>query len=268
MKLLWPAFLLSASLALPAVAGDPFVVPVTAQILPGWVKADGTRVAALHLHLEPGWKTYWRAPGDAGIPPTFDWSGSRNMRTVSISWPTPQVYDQNGMRTFVYSDELVIPLTIQPDSSGAPVHLDVEMDLGVCSDICVPHRLRLEGTIDTAERKPTPAIAAALAQRPFSASEAGVTAATCRFEPTADGWKIEARVTMPSAGGTEVMVIEPGLGDVWVGEAETAREGADLVGTSEMLHVSGAPFAIDRSAIRLTVLGGSHAVDIRGCKAG
>ena len=268
MKNICLASIVTASLALPALAADPFVVPVTAQILPGWVKADGTRVAALHLHLEPGWKTYWRAPGDAGIPPTFDWSASRNMRAVSISWPTPEVHDQNGMRTIVYSNEVVIPLTIEPDSTGAPVHLDVEMDLGVCSDICVPHRLRLEGTLDTAERKPTPAIAAALAQRPYSASEAGVTAATCRFAPTPDGWQIKARVTMPSAGGPEVMVIEPGLGDVWVSEAQTARAGGEVVATSEMIHVGGKAFALDRSAIRLTVLGSKHAVDIRGCSAG
>lgn len=262
------AALLSSAFAVPAVAGDPFAVPVTAQVLPGWVQPDGTRVAALHLHLEPGWKTYWRAPGDAGIPPTFDWSASQNMRTVAITWPTPEVHDQNGMRTFGYENDLIIPLTIAPTDGNGPVHLAVEMDLGVCSDICVPHRVRFDHLLDTTATKPTAEIAAALAQRPFSAKEAGVKAATCTVEPTEDGLSIEARVTLPFTGRGEVMVIEPGLSQVWVSEAETRREGDQLIATSEMIHVGGGTFALDRSAIRLTVLGGKHAVDILGCTAG
>ncbi len=58
--------------AVPALAQDQFDLPVTGQVLEGWVRADGTRMAAVQLDLEPGWKTYWRAPGDAGIPPSFD----------------------------------------------------------------------------------------------------------------------------------------------------------------------------------------------------
>lgn len=268
MKNYMLAALLSSTLSLPASAGDPFEVPVTAQVLPGWVQADGTRMAALHLHLEPGWKTYWRAPGDAGIPPTFDWSASQNMKTVYITWPAPEVHNQNGMRTFAYENDLIIPLTIAPTDGNGPVRLTVEMDLGVCSDVCVPHRVTFDHVLDTTATKPTAEIAAALAQRPYSATEAGVEAATCLVEPTRDGVIIEARVTVPSTGSDEVMVIEPGLAEVWVSEAETRREGDQLIATSEMIHVSGDTFALDRSAIRLTVLGGKHAVDIQGCTAG
>lgn len=262
------AALLVSAAAAPVLAGDPFVVPVTAEVLSGWVQPDGTRMAALHLQLEPGWKTYWRAPGDAGIPPSFDWTGSSNMETVSITWPAPKVFDQNGLRSIGYENDLVIPLTIAPGDAGRPVHLTLQMDIGVCSDICVPHSVSFDYLLDTAATKPMPQIAAALAQRPYTAREAGVTAATCAVEPTADGLRIEARVTLPSTGGTEVMVIEPGLGEVWVSEAETRREGAQLIATSEMIHVGGETIALDRSAVRMTVLGGSHAVDIQGCTAG
>lgn len=254
--------------ALPAFAQDRFAMPVTAQVLPGWVQPDGTRMAAVHLSLEPGWKTYWRAPGDAGIPPSFDWSGSRNVQSVSVSWPTPKVFQDNGMRSIGYSDELVIPFRLLPKQAGDPVRVQLTMDIGVCADICVPHQLTFDETIDNAETRPTPAIAAALAQSPYSAREAGVAAATCRIQPTEDGLRIEAQVTVPPAGGQEVMVIEPGLGDIWVSESDTRRVGGDVIAVSEMIHVNGGPIALDRSAIRLTVLGSSHAVDIRGCTPG
>lgn len=243
-------------------------MPVTAQMLPGWVRADGSRVAAVRLSLEPGWKTYWRAPGDAGIPPEFNWSGSRNLYSVAVTWPTPRVFVENGMRSIGYTDELVIPLVLAPSQAGQPIDVDLEMNIGICSDICVPHSLNLQAMLDGADAKPTPAIAAAMAARPYSAREAGVKSATCKIEPTKDGLRIEARVTAPSAGGQEVMVIEPGLRDVWVSEADTHRSGNDIIAVSEMIHVDGGTIAIDRSSVRLTVLGSSHAIDIRGCSAG
>ncbi|WP_298920584.1 protein-disulfide reductase DsbD domain-containing protein [uncultured Roseobacter sp.] len=254
--------------ALPGLAQDRFDLPVSAELLPGWVQADGSRVAAVRLSLEPGWKTYWRTPGDAGIPPQFNWSGSKNMKSVQVAWPTPKVFDQNGLRSIGYADELVIPFTLEPKKTGKPMRVKLVMDIGICADICIPHTVSFDETLRHSGSKPTPAIAAALAQRPFSAKEAGVAAATCRMEPTTDGLRIEARVTVPSTGGNEVVIIEPGSGEIWVSEAETQRTGREIVGVSEMIHVNGGTIALDRSAIRLTVLGNNHAVDIQGCTAG
>ncbi|XDA99295.1 protein-disulfide reductase DsbD domain-containing protein [Sulfitobacter sp. LCG007] len=259
-------FLLGA--AVPQLeAADP-AAPITATILPGWVQADGTRMAALHLELARGWKTYWRAPGDAGIPPVFDWSGSRNLGSVAVMWPTPHVFDDNGMRSIGYKGSVTIPLVIAPDAQDQPVSLRLGLDLGVCSDICMPFRLDLDAAISDDRTRPDPAIAAALAQMPYSAREAGVRAATCAFAPSPDGLQVEAQVTMPSAGGTEVMVIEPGQGDIWVSETRTRRNGDALTGVSELVPVRGGTIALDRTDIRLTVIGQRHAVEIRGCTAG
>jgi DsbC/DsbD-like thiol-disulfide interchange protein len=252
----------------PAQAGDMYENPISARVLEGWVMPDGTRMSALQLTLDPGWKTYWRAPGDAGIPPEFDWRPSLNLQGVTVTWPTPEVFHENGMRSIGYQQEVIIPLAIAPGSGDQPVQLRGEMHIGVCSDVCMPHTLHFDTIIKTAETAPTPAIAAALAQRPYSAGEAGVTAATCRIEPIADGLRIEARIDMPSAGGTEEMVIEPGQMDIWVSEPKTHRSGGTLIATSDLMHVSGGPFALDRSDIRLTVIGSAHAVDILGCSPG
>lgn len=243
-------------------------MPVTADVLPGWVQADGTRMAALRLSLAPGWKTYWRAPGDAGIPPQFDWSASRNLASVAVIWPAPKVFDQNGMRSVGYENDLVIPLQIKPTEQGRPIHLKADMDLGICSDICIPHSLEFDVRIDNVETTPTPAIAAALAQKPYSAKEAGVQDTQCIVSPTSDGLQIETRVTMPTAGNPEYVVIEPGPGDIWVSESVTKRQGGEVVSISDMVHVNGGTIALDRSAIRITVLGSKYAVDIHGCSPG
>ncbi|MEP1610870.1 MAG: protein-disulfide reductase DsbD domain-containing protein [Roseobacter sp.] len=266
MKYLFCAAAFSCFAVSAAQAQDTFEFPdVSGEVLSGWNRADGKRVAALRLTLDPGWKTYWRAPGDAGIPPRFDWSGSENLDSVEVVWPTPSVFDQSGLRSVGYENVVVIPLNIQPTREGATVHLKADMELGICSDICIPYELSFDAELSDQNTSPTPVIVAALAQQPYSASESGVRAVECAISPTSDGLQIEARVTMPSAGAPEYVVIEPGPGEIWVSEAKTKRHGSDLVATSEMVNINGGPIALDRSTIRITVLGSDHAVDIRGC---
>jgi hypothetical protein len=80
--------------------------------------------------------------------------------------------------------------------------------------------------------------------------------------------QIEARVTMPSAGGREEAVIEAGQDAIWVSEPKTKRQGGQIVAVSQMYHSAGPAFSINRSDVRITILGSTHSVDIRGCTAG
>ncbi|WP_170469109.1 protein-disulfide reductase DsbD domain-containing protein [Ruegeria arenilitoris] len=266
VKITVSAIALAFGLSLPATAQVNGPV-AELDILDGGRTAQGTYLGAVRVTLQDGWKTYWRAPGDAGIPPEFDWNQSNNVGNVSITWPAPDVFDQNGLQSIGYENQLVLPVEITPKNPSKPVKLKGTMDLGVCKDVCIPEQLDFNHTLD-AEAGRNPAIAAALAQRPFSAQEASVSQASCRLSPTSDGMKIEARVTMPSAGGREVAVIEPGNPALWASQTQTTRTGNTLVATSEVINAAGGPFALDRSEIRITVLGANHAVDIKGCSAG
>ncbi|MBE1285746.1 MAG: hypothetical protein GJ676_20710 [Rhodobacteraceae bacterium] len=250
-----------------AKAGDSMDDLVRIEVLDGGRTQDGTYRAALRLTLKDGWKTYWRSPGDAGIPPLFNWRGSRNVGEVAFTWPTPSVFETSGYQTIGYMDQLVLPVEIKPSKPGKPVRLKGRMELGVCKDVCVPSELKFDHALDPQAGR-NPAIAAAIASRPYSAREAGVTSAICHLTPTKDGMRVEAHLSMPSAGGTEVAVIEPGHPDLWASETRSERKGGTLVATSELVHTEGEAYALDRSQIRITVLGRNHAVDVRGCSAG
>ncbi|WP_412103322.1 protein-disulfide reductase DsbD domain-containing protein [Ruegeria marisrubri] len=260
------AALACLSLSVPVAAQDLDNV-VRLDVLDGGRTTNGTYMSALKLTLKDGWKTYWRAPGDSGIPPEFDWKRSSNVGQVEIIWPSPEVFDQNGLQSIGYENQLVLPIKVTPRNPAKPVRLKGRMDLGVCKDVCIPERLDFDHTLD-AEADRNPAIAAAMAQRPYSAREARVTKTTCNLTPTKDGMRIEARMTMPSAGGREIAVIEPGNPSLWASQPVSQRQGDTLVAEAEIIHASGAPFALDRSEIRITVLGSDHAVDILGCSAG
>jgi len=250
-----------------ARAGDGIDQFVRIEVLDGGPTARGTHMAALRLTLSDGWKTYWRAPGEAGIPPSFDWRGSRNLRDVSITWPAPEVFSANGMRTIGYKRQLVLPVEVTPERNGQPVRLHGRIEFGLCSDVCIPGALDFDRQLDPKAGR-NPVIVAALAQRPYSATEAGVRAAACRVSPTQDGLRVEARITMPPAGGEEIAVIEPGAPGIWATETQTRRRGDTLIAASELTSETGGAIALNRSTIRITVLGARHSVDIRGCDAG
>lgn len=262
-----PATLAALFLMLPAPAPAQSLEEVfEVDIRPGWRTAEGTHMAALHVRLAPGWKTYWRAPGDSGIPPAFDWQGSENIAGAAFHWPAPEVIWQNGIRSIGYSEELILPIEITPDRSDAPSRMAGIVELGVCQEVCIPVRVAFDATLDR-EAPRDAAIVGALVDRPMTAEEAGVGSVYCEILPNARGLTVEARIEIPSTGAGEEAVIEAGDPAVWVSEPDLAREGGWLMARAEMVHLSGGAFALDRGALRFTVLGADKTVDIRGCRA-
>ena len=255
---------LTALSAAPAMARDQKDV-LQAAILPGWRTEDGARMVALRLDLAPKWKTYWRAPGDAGIPPSFDWSGSENVKSVRYHWPRPVVFKTNGMQTIGYHDRLVLPVEVVPRDASKPVVLRTRVDLGICNEICMPAAIELSARLE-GPGAPDRMINEALADRPATAGEAGLSGIACTVEPSKDGLTLRARMDMPSLGADETVVIEAGP-EIWVDETDTRRTGGALMAEAEMISDDRAPFALDRSTLTVTVIGSDRAVEIKGCPA-
>ena len=257
---------LLAGLAAPVLA-SPVEDVVDLDILPGWRTEAGTHMAGLQITLAPGWKTYWRVPGDGGIPPRFAWDGSENLKGVVLHWPVPDVSHINAMRTIGYEDTVVIPVEVSLKDATAPARMAGQVQIGICEDICVPVLLSFDATLP-AQGSRDPAIVASLIDRPRTAQEASVGAVVCRLAPSADGMQVTARIEMPAFGRDEEVVIEAGDQRIWVSEPDTWREGGALYAQSDMVHVEGGGFALDRSAMRITLIAGGQSVDIRGCAAG
>ena len=239
---------------------------LSAELLPGWQMENGHHMAGLRLQLAPDWKTYWRAPGEAGIPPLFNWSGSDNVKSIRIHWPSPQVFHTNGMQTIGYHDAVVLPLEVTPRDPSKPVRLRAEVDLGVCKDICMPAMIVVEAVLENPGQGDD-AIRAALKARPKSATEAGVTALSCAVEPIADGLRLTATITMPFGGAAETVAFETRDPLVWVGQADSIRQGSAIIAAVDMVSSSGQPFALDRSGVTVTVLQRGRAVEVIGCPA-
>ncbi|MEC7761378.1 MAG: protein-disulfide reductase DsbD domain-containing protein [Pseudomonadota bacterium] len=258
-----PLFAVSLMLALPAVAEPD---PANVTLLPGWRMENGHHMAALSIDLSDGWKTYWRAPGEGGIPPEIDWSQSSNVAGVRFHWPVPEVISSGGMTTIGYKHDLVLPVELIPARAGEPMHIDADVLVGICEEICVPLEAGFDTVLPVDVTAPDPVIERALAMRPDTAAEAGVAGADCTREDLSDGVRLTAEIEMPSLGGDEVVVMEAANPAIWVSESimDHGPAGA-IVAQADFVPPDARPFDLAGGDVRLTVIGAGRAVDIPGC---
>jgi suppressor for copper-sensitivity B len=92
----------------------------------------------LEFQLKPGWKIYWRSPGDAGFPPSIDWKGSDNLAEAMMSWPAPHRFSVSGLETMGYKDDVVLPIVVRLNDQAQAVSLRAAVDYLTCDVLCVP----------------------------------------------------------------------------------------------------------------------------------
>ena len=265
-----------ACLAAPLRADPPAVAAAgalpTVSLIDGWRQPDGGRVAGIVITLEPGWHTYWRVPGEAGIPPSFDWSASRNVAAVRYEWPRPDILDSYGMRSYGYVDALVLPVLLTPKDPAAPMDVALSLSFGICKDVCMQAdravAARLGPEVGPGAAGGRRQIEAALAERAHSAAEAGIARVTCGVRPAEGGYEITAEVTFDRAPATaQVAVFESAQPGLWIGEAESETEGRTVVARAPLAGAGSAGPVLERRGLRVTMLDDRRAVDIRGCAA-
>lgn len=104
--------------------------------------------AGIEIRLDPGWKTYWRYPGDTGIPPTFDFSGSQNVKSATVQWPAPEQFsDGAGGHSIGYVGDIILPLKVTQTDATHPSTLHLKFSYAVCGTLCVPAKASLELTL-------------------------------------------------------------------------------------------------------------------------
>jgi DsbC/DsbD-like thiol-disulfide interchange protein len=183
--------LAAIALSIAAVAHGQGAAPV--DVASPWVELHGARarllagppaaksaksyLAGLEVSLAEGWKTYWRMPGDAGVPPLFDWTGSTNMATIKVHYPAPHRMQEPGAQTIGYSSAVIFPIEVIPADASKPVDLKLTAEFGICREICVPAEAKISLALSPRqlEGQPLPALVGALERvpRPQAGRRAG-----------------------------------------------------------------------------------------------
>jgi DsbC/DsbD-like thiol-disulfide interchange protein len=124
-------------------------------------------LAGIEITLDQGFKTYWRNPGDSGLPPRFDWSASENVAGIEVRWPAPSRHEDAAGVAHVYGKKVVLPVLVTPKEPDRPVKLALTAEYGVCKDICIPAHADLSLAL-TNEGPDRGAIEGALAKVPVA----------------------------------------------------------------------------------------------------
>src|ERR1700735_758908 len=167
-----------------AVLASSLATAVRAEAASPWVRDGhsavrllaGSRSGAVLLggidfQLQPGWKTYWRTPGDPGVPPRFDFSKSENIEAVTVLWPAPTKFDDGaGGHSLGYHNQIVLPLRIVAKNADKPVTLRADITYAVCEKICIPVQANADLAFASVASTEDGALSAALDTVPKPAS--------------------------------------------------------------------------------------------------
>jgi DsbC/DsbD-like thiol-disulfide interchange protein len=136
----------------PAVAADGWVQAANSRVRLNWCGgAEGTGVAGatelafLEMQLDPGWKTYWRSPGDVGVAPALEWTASKNLAQTTAYFPAPRRLPDPGGDSIGYNERAILPIGIARTAVTSPTSLTVTFSYGVCKNICVPVEVTVTG---------------------------------------------------------------------------------------------------------------------------
>ncbi|WP_221205860.1 protein-disulfide reductase DsbD family protein [Limibacillus halophilus] len=224
----------------------------------------GDFAAGLHFEMQPGWKIYWRSPGDAGYPPQVDWSGSNNVAAVEMAWPLPHRFELFGLQTFGYGDEVIFPLTVTLQNPGQATQLVGSVDYLTCSEICVPQSAVLDLTLpsgDGGEVLDNLLIKQYESQVPGSESD-GLTLETLALAGTLNAPIIEATLRSDQPLERPDLLVEgpPGF---FYGKPEVTLSDADRQALIKVTVGKGslAEGVLDGKRLTLTVMDGDRGLE-------
>jgi DsbC/DsbD-like thiol-disulfide interchange protein len=236
------------------------------RLIAGSSPPDGGPIrAGVEIRLKSGWHTYWRYPGDAGVPPRFDFSQSQNLKSVEVRWPAPQRIPEQGLVAIGYTGDVILPLAIVPQIRGEPVKLHLKLDYAVCEKLCVPAEGKAELVLTAGASSHETALAAAEARVPkLTALGEGsaLIVRSVRREDTGRRPRLIVDVAVSPAG--EIALFAEGPTADWALPVPAAVDGAPKGLQRFAFELDGAPpgASYDGARIALTAVAGDAAIEV------
>jgi DsbC/DsbD-like thiol-disulfide interchange protein len=219
--------------------------------------------AGVEVKLEPGWKTYWRYPGDSGVPPRFDFSHSENLAAAKVLYPAPHQYSDEAGNALGYKNGVTFPLRVTPMQVGKPVKLRVKLDYAICEKLCVPAQGSAELTLGAGDSAQDANLAAAEARvpRPVSAEQVGLT-----VHRVNNAAKPLVMVDLKVPAGAPVALFVEGPTPEWALPIPKPAPGASAGHRQFGFELDGLPPGVDPKGhfdLTFTVVEGTRALEVK-----
>jgi DsbC/DsbD-like thiol-disulfide interchange protein len=217
--------------------------------------------AGVEIDVDPNTITYWRNPGDAGVPPVFDFSRSQNVARMDVLFPVPHTFLENGARAIGYTGKVILPIHVFARDPTLPVVLNMKLDYAACGKICVPARAEARLLLSNAEDSPYREMIAsfeALVPLPVSLAMLGATVTTASDAPAdKPAWTVS--IPLDAAAQPDLFVEGP------VGWVFDVTSSANVAGDTHQFRIELAAKPEDGTLpvpITLTMSGGKRPVEM------
>jgi DsbC/DsbD-like thiol-disulfide interchange protein len=237
------------------VAGSPAPGGAAAQVRAG-----------IEIRLKPGWHTYWRYPGDAGVPPQFDFKGSQNVKQVEVLWPAPERLPEVGGITVIgYEHDVILPLRIVPQDRSKPVALRLKLDYAICEKLCVPVEAKADLALRSGPASQDAALTAAEGRVPkkLALGKGGpLSIRSVRREDGSARPRVWVDVVAPE--GSPLDLLAEGPTPQWALPLPTAVDGAPAGLQRFVFELDGAPPGVkyEGALITLTAVTPGDAIEV------
>jgi DsbC/DsbD-like thiol-disulfide interchange protein len=225
-------------------------------------RSGAVLLGGIAIQLQPGWKTYWRTPGDSGVPPRFDFSKSENIEAVTVLWPAPLKFDDGaGGHSMGYHDQIVLPLRIVAKNADKPVTLRAGINYAVCEKLCIPVDANAELAFTSVASTEDSALFAALDTVPKPASVGDPNPLTIR-DVKRDG-KSSVLVDVVSPDAKEVNLFVEGPTPDWGLPVPKLLEHSPPGVKRFAFELDGVPPGTnpEGAALKLTLVGGDRSYE-------
>jgi DsbC/DsbD-like thiol-disulfide interchange protein len=225
-------------------------------------RSGAVLLGGIAIQLQPGWKTYWRTPGDSGVPPRFDFSKSENIEAVTVLWPAPLKFDDGaGGVSLGYHDQTVLPLRIVPKNVDKPVMLRAAINYAVCEKICIPVEASSELAFNSVASTEDSALFAALDTVPKPANVGDPNPLTIRDVEREGKSKVLVDVVTPD--GRDVNLFVEGPTPDWGLPVPKLVEHSPPGVKRFAFELEGVPPGVnpEGAALKLTLVGGDRAYE-------
>jgi DsbC/DsbD-like thiol-disulfide interchange protein len=257
LSVVWPATKLHAEDSSPWQRDAHSAVRLLAGSRSGAVLLGG-----IAIQLEPGWKTYWRTPGDSGVPPRFDFSKSENVDAVTVLWPAPMKFDDGaGGTSLGYKQQVVLPLRIVAKNADKPLTLRANINYAVCEKLCIPVETSVELAFASVASTEDGALSSALDAVPKPANIGDPNPVTIRDVKRSGKSTVLVDVTAPE--GKDVSLFVEGPTPDWALPVPKLEPNSPPGVKRFFFELDGLPPGAnpDGAALKLTLVGGDRAYE-------
>lgn len=237
-----------------------------ARLISGHAQGEGPhRVlrGGIDIKLAPGWKTYWRYPGDSGVPPHFDFAKSENVKSVTIAWPAPRRFSDAEGNTIGYKDRLLLPLRIEAQQPDRPVVLRLKLDYAICEKLCVPAQAQAELALGPGSADTEAAISDAEKRVPQQVALGAAAPLSIKRVTREAGTPGKVIIDVAAAAGAKVELFAEGPASDWALPLPEPMDGAPAGQQRFAFALDGLPSGAkaDGAKITLTAVSGNDAIE-------